>query len=76
MTRDDIIPEPMIPTPKLRFVERVTHRSEWAWQTEKILQQWWQGGAVINVGFGDVPVGAQVGEWRDVQVASEQEGSR
>lgn len=62
----------MIPTAKLRFVERVTGRTEAGWKTEKILQQWWQGGAVINVGFGDVPVGVQSGEWRDVIVEQEQ----
>ena len=57
----------MIPTAKLRFVKRKDEKGQ-----RYILQQWWQGGAVINVGFGDVPVGVQSGEWRDVLVEQEQ----
>lgn len=63
----------MNPTTKLRFVERVIDSGEWGKKTQKILQQWWQGGMSMNIGFAEVPVGEQTGEWRDVPVEREEQ---
>ena len=69
----------MIPTNKLRFVERGSR----TWvvddycQVEKVrvLQQWWEAasGGTINLGFGgEIPVGEVTGEWRDVPLEEEE----
>ena len=62
----------MIPTPKLRFVDReiqlpiqgfvVTYK------TVRILQQWWEP----KYNIIDVVADRKTGEWRDVPVEDEQ----
>jgi hypothetical protein len=69
----------MIPTPKLRFVERTVqvpfqdYKNVTESKTVRILQQWWQTNNTINLGFGgDMPIGETKGEWRDVPLEEEQ----
>ena len=63
----------MIPTPKLRFVERIVSINETTGKRVRILQQWWQTNNTINLGFGgEVPIGETKGEWRDVPIEKEQ----
>jgi len=54
----------MIPTPKLRFIERKDFTQDIGHpRTLKILQQWWQ----------DVDFDPSSGEWRDVPLEKEHE---
>jgi hypothetical protein len=69
----------MIPTAKLRFVERTVqvpfqdYKNVTESKTVRILQQWWQTNNTINLGFGgDMPIGEIKGEWRDVPLEKEQ----
>ena len=66
----------MTPTNKLRFVERdsYSHNGEHFATPHKvrILQQWWEKNMTINLGWtGDMPLGKNNGEWRDVPVEVE-----
>jgi hypothetical protein len=67
----------MIPTPKLRFVERIeTFISEpYGVSTSRktqILQQWWENNLTINLGWtGDMSIGKPNGEWRDISLETE-----
>ena len=64
----------MKPTPKLRFVERnekVTLNGEEFDNWRFILQQWWEQGRSMNLGWGDIPLGEAKGEWRDVPLEVE-----
>ena len=59
----------MTPTAKLRFVERVVPAPEHGENIGKkvrILQQWWSQQHVVNMGWGEIPMGAEKGEWRDI----------
>jgi hypothetical protein len=63
----------MIPTSKLRFVEREVFIFVVTPKTIRVLQQWWQTNNTINLGFGgDIPIGETKGEWRDVPLEEEQ----
>lgn len=70
----------MKPTNKLRFVEReVVYTKETfgdgsiitGLKTAKVLQQWWANAHTVNIGFGEIDVGPEVGEWRDVPLEQE-----
>ena len=58
----------MTPTPKLRFVERVTSKSavDGTVRTIRVLQQWWAPHWIEG------NIGVPKGEWRDVPVEKEQ----
>lgn len=61
----------MKPTSKLRFIERTVevHGDP---KTVRILQQWWQGGLTMNLGWSnEVSIGDSKGEWRDVPLETE-----
>ena len=61
----------MIPTNKLRFVERAVPSTgaNYPIQIVRILQQWWENNLTLNLGWtGDIPIGKPIGEWRDVPV--------
>lgn len=60
----------MKPTPKLRFVEREIEVNGDI-KPVRILQQWWEKGHKVNLGFGDFDIGEPKGEWRDVPLESE-----
>jgi len=66
----------MKPTNKLRFVERDCYIKNGESFNEpfkqKILQQWWTNEYTVNLGWGEIPVGEEKGEWRDVPVEKEQ----
>ena len=58
----------MIPTPKLRFVERQDFTEDVANpRTIRILQQWWEPERNII----DMVAGKTQGEWRDVPLEKE-----
>jgi len=65
----------MTPTNKLRWIGRVT--TTYANGVEfhsdnKVLQQWWVNNMTISLGWtGDMPLGKNNGEWRDVPVEVE-----
>jgi hypothetical protein len=62
----------MIPTPKLRFVERDVFIFVATPKTVRILQQWWEKSLTINLGWtGDMPLRKAEGEWRDVPIEKE-----
>jgi len=66
----------MTPTNKLRFVERekvtVDLFCNPTYQKIRILQQWWVNNMTISLGWtGDMPLGKNNGEWRDVPVEVE-----
>lgn len=68
----------MIPTNKLRFVERFVNVNTdpktgiSTGHAVKILQQWWEESMTINLGWtGDMPIGQTKGEWRDVPLEAE-----
>jgi hypothetical protein len=58
----------MTPTPKLRFVERVTSKSavDGTVRTVRVLQQWWEDKVWFNHSTQQFN-----GEWRDVPVERE-----
>ena len=56
----------MSPTNKLRFVERVVPVTDDFGKTVRVLQQWWTATPTMNIGFGEMPIGKEQGEWRDV----------
>ncbi len=59
----------MIPTPKLRFVERQDFTEDVANpRTKRILQQWWETERNII----DMVAGKTQGEWRDVPLEKEE----
>ena len=69
----------MIPTNKLRFVEKTV--SEWhspgfiATKTIHVLQQWWETAShgTVNLGWGgEIAIGKVTGEWRDVPLEVEE----
>ena len=65
----------MIPTPKLRFIERIQpdYPGALTGRTIRILQQWWENNLTINLGWtGDMSIGKPNGEWRDVPLETEQ----
>ena len=67
----------MLPTNRLRFVERDCYIKNGEAFThpfkERVLQQWWQSHMTTNLGWtGDMPVGQAQGEWRDVPLEAEQ----
>ena len=62
----------MTPTPKLRFVERKDFTEDVANpRTLRILQQWWEEILILDMGWGEIPVGKPQGEWRDVPIEKE-----
>jgi hypothetical protein len=38
----------------------------------RILQQWWEQGMTMNMGFGEVSLFDPKGEWRDVPLEKEE----
>ena len=60
----------MKPTPKLRFVEREI-KVQNDIKLVRILQQWWLQQHVANMGWSEIPMGAEEGEWRDVPLEIE-----
>jgi hypothetical protein len=61
----------MIPTNRLRFVERAVVSMGDVKQV-RILQQWWEESMTINLGWtGEMPIGQTKGEWRDVPLEAE-----
>lgn len=75
----------MIPTAKLRFVEReekihpfyrmvdANGNMVHAVQTYRVLQQWWEEDVGINLVYdGGVQISEFKGEWRDVPVETEE----
>jgi len=65
----------MVPTHRLRFVERKSYiKNGEAFRepfTMKILQQWWAPFRTFSDGYGYQTVELKGGEWRDVQVEEE-----
>lgn len=61
----------MTPTNKLRFVERVVPVRDDFGKTIRVLQQWWTATPTMNIGFGEMPIGKEQGEWRDVPLEEE-----
>jgi hypothetical protein len=61
----------MTPTPKLRFVERVTSKSavDGTVRTVRVLQQWW---AAQGASYNEVKYELN-GEWHDVRLEKEHE---
>jgi hypothetical protein len=60
----------MVPTHRLRFVERETKDPN-NFKTVRILQQWWAPFRTFSDGYGYQTVELKGGEWRDVQVEEE-----
>lgn len=60
----------MKPTAKLRFIERTVevHGDP---KPVRILQQWWEQGHSVSLGWGDITIGETKGEWRDVPLETE-----
>jgi hypothetical protein len=68
-------PPSMVPTNKLRFVERVMparEHGENIGKTVRILQQWWAPFRTFSDGYGYQTVELKGGEWRDVQLEKEE----
>jgi hypothetical protein len=65
----------MKPTSKLRFVRRTeTHTPQGGNPIDHevtILQQWWEQGHSVSLGWGDITIGETKGEWRDVRQETE-----
>lgn len=62
----------MIPTPKLRFVERQDFTEDVANpRTIRILQQWFAPFRTFNDGYGYTSMELKGGEWRDVPLEVE-----
>jgi hypothetical protein len=61
----------MIPTPKLRWINRPI--PNFSLRVERVLQQWWEQDNSINMGWGDIPINTPKGEWRDVPIEKETE---
>ena len=65
----------MKPTPKLRFVRRTEkHTPVGGTEQERevtMLQQWWEQGHSVNLGWADITLGEVKGEWRDVPLEAE-----
>ena len=60
----------MKPTPKLRFIERQMEING-DHKLVRILQQWWEQGHSVSLGWGDITIGEVKGEWRDVPLEQE-----
>lgn len=66
-------------TQKLRFVEREIqepyefelHKHIAITKRVRILQQWWEEILILDMGWGEIPVGKPQGEWRDVPIEKE-----
>lgn len=64
----------MKPTNKLRFLQRnepVVLNGEQFDNWRNILQQWWILNTTMNMGFGEINIGEETGEWRDVPLEKE-----
>lgn len=64
----------MKPTARLRFVERVVpapEHGEGIGKKVRILQQWWSQQHTVNMGWGEIPMGDENGEWRDIPLEEE-----
>jgi hypothetical protein len=62
----------MIPTAKLRFVEREVFIFVVTPKTIRVLQQWWMPTNTFSDGYGYQTVELEGGEWRDVPLEEEQ----